>query len=227
MSKFVYTFGNGTADGRADMKGLLGGKGANLAEMNLLGIPVPPGFTMTTEVCTHYYAHDRSYPSSLRDEVTQAITHIEHLTGMRFGDPTNPLLVSVRSGAKASMPGMMDTILNLGLNDQTVQGLIARSGDPRFAYDSYRRFVAMYGDVVLDLKPEVREEEDPFEMLLAAKKKQVGATLDTDLSADDLKDLVTKFKVLIRERKKIAFPEDPQEQLWGAIGAVFTLKRLF
>ncbi len=221
MSKFVYTFGNGTAEGRADMKDLLGGKGANLAEMNLLGIPVPPGFTISTEVCTYFYAHDRNYPPTLRDEVNASIAYVENLTGTKFGDSANPLLVSVRSGARASMPGMMDTILNLGLNDKTVQGLITRSGDPRFAYDSYRRFVAMYGDVVLDLKPQSKEEEDPFEMLLAEKKRKVGAKLDTELSADDLKDLVAQFKAIIRERKGVAFPEDPQEQLWGAVGAVF------
>ncbi len=221
MSKFVYSFGNGSAEGRADMKDLLGGKGANLAEMNLLGIPVPPGFTISTEVCTYFYAHDRSYPPTLRDEVNRAIADIEKLVGAKFGDPENPLLVSVRSGARASMPGMMDTILNLGLNDQTIQGLIKRSGDPRFAYDSYRRFVAMYGDVVLDLKPQSKEEEDPFEVLLAVKKKQVGVKLDTELSADDLKDLVAQFKAIIRERKGVDFPEDPQAQLWGAVGAVF------
>ena len=222
MSKFVYAFGNGSAEGRADMKDLLGGKGANLAEMNLLGIPVPPGFTISTEVCTHFYAHGQSYPSTLRDEVNAAIAHVERLAGAKFGDAANPLLVSVRSGARASMPGMMDTILNLGLNDQTVQGLISRSGDARFAYDSYRRFVAMYGDVVLGLKPESKEEEDPFEVLLAEKKKQVGAKLDTDLSADDLKDLVAQFKAAILKRKGMAFPDDPQEQLWGAVGAVFS-----
>ena len=221
MSKFVYNFGNGTAEGGADKKELLGGKGANLAEMNLLGIPVPPGFTISTEVCTYFYAHDRNYPPTLRDEVNKAIASIEQLTGAKFGDSSNPLLVSVRSGARASMPGMMDTILNLGLNDKTVEGLIKRSGDARFAYDSYRRFVAMYGDVVLDLKPQSKEEEDPFEVLLAEKKKQVGAKLDTDLSANDLKDLVTQFKKIIRERKGVDFPEDPQDQLWGAVGAVF------
>jgi pyruvate,orthophosphate dikinase len=221
MSKFVYTFGNGTAEGRADMKDLLGGKGANLAEMNLLGIPVPPGFTISTEVCTYFYAHERAYPPALRTDVTTAITDVERLTGTKFGDPANPLLVSVRSGARASMPGMMDTILNLGLNDRTVQGLIKRSGDARFAYDSYRRFVAMYGDVVLDLKPQSKEEEDPFEVMLAEKKRQAGVKLDTELSAEDLKDLVARFKAIIRERKGVNFPEDPQKQLWGAVGAVF------
>ncbi len=221
MSKYVYTFGNGTAEGRADMKALLGGKGANLAEMNLLGMPVPPGFTMSTEVCTYFYDHGRQYPDTLKSEVDQAIKYIESLTDARFGDPANPLLVSVRSGARASMPGMMDTILNLGLNDKTVEGLIKRSGDARFAYDSYRRFVAMYGDVVLDLKPESKEEEDPFEHLLAAMKRKVGARQDTDLTADQLKELVAQFKAVIRERKGVDFPEDPHAQLWGAVGAVF------
>jgi pyruvate, orthophosphate dikinase len=221
MSKYVYTFGNAAAEGRADMKALLGGKGANLAEMNLLGMPVPPGFTMSTEVCTYYYENGNSYPPSLKAEVEKAVGYVESLTGAKFGDASNPLLVSVRSGARASMPGMMDTILNLGLNDKTVAGLIARSGDARFAYDSYRRFVAMYGDVVLELKPQTREEEDPFEVLLAAKKKQRGVKQDVELSADDLKDLVAQFKAIIKDRKGITFPEDPQEQLWGAIGAVF------
>ncbi|RPH95025.1 pyruvate, phosphate dikinase [candidate division KSB1 bacterium] len=221
MAKYVYTFGNKTAEGRADMKDLLGGKGANLAEMNLLGIPVPPGFTISTDVCTYFYQNNRTYPSTLKTEVDQAIRYIESLTGCKFGDPSNPVLVSVRSGARASMPGMMDTILNLGLNDKTVDGLIKRSGDARFVYDSYRRFVAMYGDVVLELKPESKEEEDPFEVLLAAKKREAHAKLDTDLKAEHLKDLVAQFKALIKERKGITFPEDPQEQLWGAVGAVF------
>ncbi|HEY3294543.1 MAG TPA: pyruvate, phosphate dikinase [bacterium] len=221
MTKYVYTFGNGTAEGKADMKALLGGKGANLAEMNLLGIPVPPGFTCSTEVCTYFYEHGRQYPETLKSEVDKAIHYIESLTGAKFGDPSNPLLVSVRSGARASMPGMMDTILNLGLNDKTVEGLIARSGDARFAYDSYRRFVAMYGDVVLELKPETKEEEDPFEVMLAAKKKQAGVKLDTDLSAAQLKELVAEFKKIIKERKGVDFPEDPYDQLWGAVGAVF------
>ena len=221
MAKYVYTFGNKAAEGRADMKELLGGKGANLAEMNLLGMPVPPGFTITTEVCTYYYQNDRHYPPSLKQEVDQAVRYVESITGAKFGDVSNPLLVSVRSGARASMPGMMDTILNLGLNDRTVEGLIKRSGDARFAYDSYRRFVAMYGDVVLDLKPETKEEEDPFEVLFAAKKRKAGVKLDTELKADLLKELVAEFKALIRERKGIVFPEDPQDQLWGAIGAVF------
>jgi pyruvate,orthophosphate dikinase len=221
MAKYVYTFGNKAAEGRADMKELLGGKGANLAEMNLLGMPVPPGFTITTEVCTYYYRNDHKYPDSLKGDVDRAVHHVESITGAKFGDVSNPLLVSVRSGARASMPGMMDTILNLGLNDRTIEGLIKRSGDARFAYDSYRRFVAMYGDVVLNLKPETNEEEDPFEVLLAAKKRKAGVKLDTELTAEHLKELVAEFKALIRERKGIVFPDDPQDQLWGAIGAVF------
>jgi pyruvate, orthophosphate dikinase len=219
--KFVYAFGGGRADGRAAMKDLLGGKGANLAEMAGLGMPVPPGFTLTTEVCTYFYAHDRSYPPALRGEVTQHLKRVEELTGKRFGDASNPLLVSVRSGARASMPGMMDTVLNLGLNDETVQGLIKLTANPRFAYDSYRRFVQMYGDVVLGLKPQSKEEIDPFEEILERKKQERGIKLDTELTADDLKELVREFKEAIREHRGMAFPEDPPEQLWGAIGAVF------
>jgi len=221
LSKYVYTFGNGSAEGRADMKDLLGGKGANLAEMNHLGLPVPPGFTISTGICTYYYANDRKYPSELKKQVADGIAYIEKLTGAKFGDSQNPLLVSVRSGARASMPGMMDTILNLGLNDTTVKGLIARSGDERFAYDSYRRFVAMYGDVVLDLKPVNKEDHDPFEVLLEAKKMKAGVKYDSELSAAQLKELVAEFKAIIKERKGINFPDDPQEQLWGAVGAVF------
>jgi pyruvate,orthophosphate dikinase len=220
-AKFVYAFGGGRADGNASMKALLGGKGANLHEMAGLGLPVPPGFTMSTDVCTYFYANGRRYPAALRDEVTRQLKRVEQIVGRRFGDPTNPLLVSVRSGARASMPGMMDTVLNLGLNDTTVQGVIALSGNERFAYDSYRRFVAMYGDVVLDLKPQTKTEIDPFEEILQRKKQARGVTLDTELTADDLRELVAEFKAAIHERKGIAFPEDPQEQLWGAIGAVF------
>jgi pyruvate,orthophosphate dikinase len=220
-AQFVYAFGGGRADGNASMKELLGGKGANLHEMAGLGMPVPPGFTISTEVCTHFYANGRRYPAALRAQVTRALQRVETLMGRRFGDRANPLLVSVRSGARASMPGMMDTVLNLGLNDTTVQGLIAQSGDERFAYDSYRRFVAMYGDVVLDLKPQSKTEIDPFEAILQRKKEARGVTLDTELTAADLRELVGEFKAAIRERKGVAFPEDPQEQLWGAIGAVF------
>jgi pyruvate, orthophosphate dikinase len=218
--RYIYAFGTRT-DGRANMKDLLGGKGANLAEMSRLGLPVPPGFTISTEVCTYYYAHGRAYPAGLRAHVIEALRPVEKALGRRFGDRDKPLLVSVRSGARASMPGMMDTILNLGLNDETVAGLIRESGNPRFAYDSYRRFVQMYGDVVLGLKPESKDEEDPFEVALQAKKRGRGVTLDTDLDADALRELVTEFKQLIHARRGVDFPEDPREQLWGAIGAVF------
>jgi pyruvate,orthophosphate dikinase len=220
-SQFVYAFGAGRKEGRANMKELLGGKGANLAEMARLGLPVPPGFTITTAVCTYYYAHGRNYPGALRAQVKAALARIEKALGRRFGDPEKPLLVSVRSGARASMPGMMDTILNLGLNDRTVAGLIGESGNARFAYDSYRRFVQMYGDVVLGLKPEGKDEEDPFEVALQEKKRARGVTLDTELDADALRELVDEFKALIKMRKGVAFPEQPEEQLWGAIGAVF------
>jgi pyruvate,orthophosphate dikinase len=219
--RYVYAFGGGKADGRADMKDLLGGKGANLAEMAKLGLPVPPGFTISTEVCTYYYAHKQQYPGALRKQVADALARVERAVGKRFGDPERPLLVSVRSGARASMPGMMDTILNLGLNDRTVAGLIRETGNPRFAYDSYRRFVQMYGDVVLDLKPRSKTEEDPFEIALQEKKRARGVTLDTELDADALHELVHEFKALIKMRKGVLFPEDPQEQLWGAISAVF------
>jgi pyruvate,orthophosphate dikinase len=219
--RYIYTFGAGRTDGRADMKNLLGGKGANLAEMSKIGLPVPPGFTISTDVCTYYYAHGRSYPPGLRTHVAEALRRIEKALGRRFGDPEKPLLVSVRSGARASMPGMMDTILNLGLNDRTVEGLARESGNPRFAYDSYRRFVQMYGDVVLGLKPESKDEEDPFEVALQEKKRARGVKLDTGLDADALRELVDEFKALIKMRRGVVFPEDPQEQLWGAIGAVF------
>ncbi|HVN85305.1 MAG TPA: pyruvate, phosphate dikinase [Candidatus Binatia bacterium] len=219
--RYVYAFGGGKADGNARMKALLGGKGANLAEMAGLGLPVPPGFTISTDVCTYYYDHGRKYPAMLRADVAAHLKRVEQIVGKRFGDPANPLLVSVRSGARASMPGMMDTILNLGLNDTTVQGVIALTGNPRFAYDSYRRFVQMYGDVVLDLKPTSKHEIDPFEEILERKKHARGVKLDTGLTADDLRELVGEFKAAIRERKGVDFPEDPFEQLWGAIGAVF------
>jgi pyruvate,orthophosphate dikinase len=220
MAKYVYFFGDGVADGRADMKALLGGKGANLAEMNLLKIPVPPGFTITTEVCT-LYQRERKYPSGLKNDIHENIARMEELMGAKFGDAGNPLLVSVRSGARASMPGMMDTVLNLGLNEQTAAGLIQRSGDARFVYDSFRRFVAMYGDVVMGLKPESKDEEDPFEVLMERKKKARGIHYDVELTVEDLKELVADFKAIIRERKGKPFPEEPMEQLWGAIGAVF------
>jgi pyruvate,orthophosphate dikinase len=217
----VYGFGAGRTDGRAEMKALLGGKGANLAEMSRLGLPVPPGFTISTEVCTYYYDHQRRYPAVLQGQVLAALARIERAVGKRFGDPERPLLVSVRSGARASMPGMMDTILNLGLNDRTVEGVIRETGDARFAYDCYRRFVAMYGDVVLDLKPQHKDEEDPFEVAIQEKKRARGVKLDTELDAEALRELVAEFKALIKMRKGTAFPEDPREQLWGAIGAVF------
>ena len=219
--KFVYFFGGGKAEGKAGMRELLGGKGAGLHEMTRIGVPVPPGFTITTEVCSYYYGHRRQYPKGLERVVTEALRRIEKNIGRRFGDPHNPLLVSVRSGARDSMPGMMDTVLNLGLNDQTVQGLIAQTRNPRSAYDCYRRFVQMYGDVVLGLKPKDKQEHDPFETILEGRKKARGARFDTELSAEDLKDLVAEFKAEIKTKRGRDFPEDPQEQLWGAIGAVF------
>ncbi len=218
--KYVYSFGSGKADGRADMKNLLGGKGANLAEMTNLDIPVPPGFTISTEVCT-YYTENSTYPEGLDEHVEEALRKVEDIMGFNFGDTEKPLLVSVRSGARVSMPGMMDTVLNLGLNDETIQGLVKQSGDKRFAYDSYRRFVQMYGDVVLGLKPESEDEEDPFEVIIDRKKKEKGARFDTELSAQDLKELVKEFKAEIKKKRGSDFPEDPREQLWGAIGAVF------
>jgi pyruvate,orthophosphate dikinase len=219
--KHVYFFGAGEAEGNAEMKNLLGGKGANLCEMTNLGIPVPPGFVITTEVCTHYQKHEGEYPEGLRIDVRNALHKVEDIMGTKFGDPSNPLLLSVRSGARASMPGMMDTVLNLGLNDTTVQAIIKRTDNPRFAYDSYRRFVAMYGDVVMGLKPESKTDEDPFEVILHQKKKEKGVELDTELDADDLKDLVARFKKAIKEQLGQDFPEDPYDQLWGSIGAVF------
>jgi len=220
-TKYVYYFGSKGADGTAEMKALLGGKGANLAEMVNLKLPVPPGFTITTEVCTYFYENNRTYPKQLEKQVEEAIAKIEKEMGAKFGSADNPLLLSVRSGAKASMPGMMDTILNLGLNDITIEGLIKKSGNQRFAYDSYRRFVAMYGDVVLGLKPEGKDAIDPFEEILEEKKKQKNVKLDIELTADDLKELVYEFKSAIKRIKGVDFPEDPKEQLWGAIGAVF------
>ncbi len=219
--RVVFAFEPGRADGNAGMKELLGGKGANLAEMANLGLPVPPGFTISTEVCTHYEQHAHRYPSGLEGEVKKQLARMEGVVRHRFGDAENPLLVSVRSGARASMPGMMDTILNLGLNDRTVQGLIAQSGNPRFAYDCYRRFVQMYGDIVLGLKPESKTEIDPFEAIIERKKRQRGVRLDSELDADALRELVVEFKAAIKDRRGVAFPEDPTEQLWGAIGAVF------
>src|SRR5215510_13571848 len=194
QKRYVYSFGDGKADGNASMNWLLGGKGANLAEMAGLGLPVPPGMTISTEVCTYYYAHARSYPAELAQQVSVGLKKIEKIIGQRFGDAKNPLLLSVRSGARVSMPGMMDTVLNLGLNDTTVQGLIKQSGNPRFAYDCYRRFVQMYGDVVLGLKPESKTERDPFEKIIEEKKTAKGIELDTEFTVEDLQALVTEFK---------------------------------
>ncbi len=214
MSKWVYSFGDGRAEGEAGMKNLLGGKGANLAEMSNLGLPVPPGFTVTTDVCSAYYANAKSYPAELADEVRTALEHVGQLTGRVFGDSTNPLLVSVRSGGRASMPGMMDTVLNLGLNDATVNALAAGGGE-RFAYDSYRRFITMYSNVVLGI------EHHNFEDILEEYKERRSVTLDTDLSADDWKSMIPAYKACVQEHLGRPFPQDPHEQLWGAIGAVF------
>ncbi len=220
--KRVYTFGNKEAEGNGKMRELLGGKGANLAEMNLIGIPVPPGFTITTEVCAEYYRHGKqAVIEMLRPEVERAMANIENLTGMKFGDREMPLLVSVRSGARASMPGMMDTILNLGMNDEAVEAVAKRTGNPRFAWDSYRRFVQMYGDVVLGMKPVSKEDHDPFEVLIDEQKKKRGVKMDTDLTTDDLKELVAAFRKAVKEQTGSEFPVNPWDQLWGAICAVF------
>ncbi len=222
MTKYVYTFGNGKAEGKADMKNLLGGKGANLAEMNLIGVPVPPGFTITTEVCTIYNQQGKEAASdAIRGETEKAVALIEELTNTKFGDKDNPCLVSVRSGARVSMPGMMDTVLNLGLNDLAVQGIAKKSGNDRFAWDSYRRFVQMYGDVVLGMKPENKEDIDPFEAIMEKLKEEKGIELDTEFTTDDLKILVSKFKEAVLKVTGKSFPDDPWEQLWGAIYAVF------
>ena len=220
--KRVYTFGNGKAEGRADMRNLLGGKGANLAEMNLIGVPVPPGFTITTDVCNEYFEKGKAdVVSLLKNDVEKSISHIEGLMGLRFGDAENPLLVSVRSGARASMPGMMDTILNLGLNDKVVVGLAKKTGNERFAYDSYRRFVQMYGDVVLGMKPVNKDDIDPFEAIIDSVKAKRGIVLDNEMNVEELKELVSLFKAAIKERTGEVFPENPVDQLWGAICAVF------
>lgn len=220
--KKVYTFGNGKAEGKADMKNLLGGKGANLAEMNLIGVPVPPGFTITTDTCTEYYQLGKDkVVELLKPEVEAAIAQVEQLMNSKFGDIENPLLVSVRSGARASMPGMMDTILNLGLNDAVVDGLSRKTGNARFAWDSYRRFVQMYGDVVLGMKPENKNDIDPFEEIIEHIKEEKGVELDTDLTVDDLRELVAKFKMAVKKQTGKDFPESAYEQLWGAICSVF------
>lgn len=220
--KRIYTFGNGSAEGNAQMRDLLGGKGANLAEMNRIGVPVPPGFTISTEVCTEYYERGReAVVADLKDDLMAAVKHIETIMGFKFGDVENPLLVSVRSGSRASMPGMMDTILNLGLNDTVVDGLARKSGNERFAWDSYRRFVQMYGDVVLGMKPVNKDDIDPFEAIIEEVKKEAGVKLDNELTTDHLKDLVKRFKAAVMKATGHDFPTDPYEQLWGAIMAVF------
>jgi pyruvate, orthophosphate dikinase len=222
MTKYVYTFGNGQAEGRAEMKNLLGGKGANLAEMNLIGVPVPPGFTITTEVCTEFTEKGRKAAFDLIEkDVQAAVAYIENITGTKFGSKENPCLVSVRSGARASMPGMMDTILNLGLNDVAVEGIALKSGNPRFAWDSYRRFVQMYGDVVLGMKPHSKTDIDPFEEIIEHMKEEVGIKEDTEFTVENLKTLVLRFKAAVLKVTGRDFPVDPWEQLWGAVAAVF------
>ncbi|MGC9354662.1 MAG: pyruvate, phosphate dikinase [Mariniphaga sp.] len=222
MAKHVYTFGAGKAEGKADMKNLLGGKGANLAEMNLIGVPVPPGFTITTEVCTMYNEEGQEKTFNLiKPEVEAAVAMVEELTGTKFGDKDNPCLLSVRSGARASMPGMMDTVLNLGMNDDAVEGIAKKSGNPRFAWDSYRRFIQMYGDVVMDMKPASKEENDPFEEIIDELKEEKGIQLDTEFTTEDLQELVRRFKAAVKKVTGKDFPTDPWEQLWGAIAAVF------
>jgi pyruvate,orthophosphate dikinase len=216
MAKWVYTFGDGVAEGQGGMKNLLGGKGANLAEMSNLGLPVPPGFTVTTEVCTYFYAHDRQYPAELKGQVEAALNHVGKLAGRVFGDDRNPLLVSVRSGARASMPGMMDTVLNLGLNDRTVDALARSADDERFAFDSYRRFIQMYSNVVLGL------DHHLFEDILEETKERRGYLLDTDLAASDWRHVVGAYKDKVARETGRPFPQDPHEQLWGAVGAVFS-----
>lgn len=220
--KRIYTFGNGKAEGKADMKNLLGGKGANLAEMNLIGVPVPPGFTITTDVCNEYFEKGKQQVVELlKEEVIKSVKHIETLMNSKFGDVENPLLMSVRSGARASMPGMMDTILNLGLNDEVVEGLARKTGNECFAYDSYRRFVQMYGDVVMGMKPVNKEDIDPFEAIIIKVKKQRGISLDNEMNVDELKQLVAEFKAAIKEQTGFDFPANPMDQLWGAICSVF------
>src|SRR5579883_1549147 len=216
MTKWVYSFGGGAAEGEGAMRDLLGGKGANLAEMANLGLPVPPGFTITTDVCAFFYANGHSYPADLEGQVKEAIAAVGELTGRVFGDASNPLLVSVRSGARASMPGMMDTVLNLGLNDSSVKTLAATSGDERFAYDSYRRFIQMYSNVVLEI------EHHNFEEILQERKDRRDYLLDTELSADDWREIIGQYKAMVEAETGKSFPQDPRDQLWGAIGAVFS-----
>ncbi len=222
VEKYVYSFGPDGTDGNASMKALLlGGKGANLAEMTNLGLPVPAGFTIGTNVCTYFYDHERTYPPKLKKLVEQAMAKVEKEMGAKFGSTTNPLLLSCRSGARDSMPGMMDTVLNIGLNDKTVDALAKESGNERFAWDSYRRFVQMYGDVVLDMKPKTKHDPDPFEELLEAKKHAAGVHLDNELTAEQLKELVAEFKGAIKAQTGHDFPTEPMDQIWGAVGAVF------
>jgi len=220
MAKMVYLFGGNVTEGKAEMKNLLGGKGANLAEMCQIGIPVPAGFTITTEVCVEYYKNNRNYPAGLKEEVYEALKKVEEAMGAKLGDIENPILLSVRSGSRASMPGMMDTILNLGLNEDTLKGIIKKSGNERFAWDSYRRFIQMYGDVVMGLKPQSKEEHDPFEVIMDELKKKKKVKMDLELGTDDLKELVKRYKDIIKKKLKKEFPADPFEQLWGSIGAV-------
>ncbi len=220
--KRVYTFGDRKAEGKADMKNLLGGKGANLAEMNLIGVPVPPGFTITTEVCTEYNSLGQDKVVELiKTEVEAAVKNIEDIMGTKFGSNENPCLVSVRSGARVSMPGMMDTVLNLGMNEDAVQGLIAKTGNEKFAWDSYRRFVQMYGDVVLGMKPESKEDIDPFEGIMEELKEARGVENDNELTVEDLKEMVEKFKAAVKKQTGHDFPTNPWDQLWGAVMAVF------
>src|SRR5262249_49556832 len=222
--KYIYYFGDGQADGTGKMKPLLGGKGANLAEMTRIGLPVPPGFTITTEVCSYFYDHNRSYPPQLKAEVEAALAKVEKSVGQKLGDKERPLLVSVRSGARDSMPGMMDTILNLGMNDEVVEIVAKKSRNARFAWDSYRRFLQMYGDVVMGVQKRAGEDHDPFESVIEhLKDKRYGKHdfPDVKLKVDDLKELVKRFKALIKERTGKSFPQDAKEQMWGAIGAVF------
>ena len=219
--RYVYYFGDGKADGDGKMKPLLGGKGANLHEMTRIGLPVPPGFTISTDVCTYYYENKRSYPSELNVQVESALAKVERSAGKKLGDRSNPLLVSVRSGARDSMPGMMDTILNLGMNDEVVEIVAEKSGNPRFAWDSYRRFLQMYGDVVMGVQKRENEDHDPFEVIIESVKREAGVEKDLELTSEHFKILVEKFKQLIKERTGKNFPQDPRQQLWGSIGAVF------
>ncbi|MCX7727079.1 MAG: pyruvate, phosphate dikinase, partial [Chitinispirillaceae bacterium] len=229
MPKYVYFFGGGKADGNESMKNLLGGKGANLAEMAGhpdLRLPVPPGFTITTEVCTYYYANKKTYPKELKEQVNAAMAKVEKLMGRKFGDAKNPLLVSVRSGARRSMPGMMETVLNIGLNEETLKGLIEKTNNPRFAYDAYRRLIMMYADVVMEKAAGIEPKDGKgirkiLDERMEELKKEKGYTYDTELTVEDLKQLVAEFKAKVKEVLGKPFPEDPQEQLWGGIGAVF------